>query len=130
MTITSWFLEFLTGIITLVNAFFFAHDASLEITTQVLVAIHVFLYFIVIPGSYILSTEVYKNLIFENGWGNLFPCLNRRQQVARRQQDAPEPKDGIESNEVNAQDNDSNEVAAPVPTITGNVNLETSYKVY
>ena len=124
MTITSWFLEFLTGIITLFNAFFFAHDASLEITTQVLVAIHVFLYFIIIPGSYILSTEVYKNLIFENGWGDLFQCCKRRQQVA------PAPNEEKESNEENANDNENNEVAAPIPTIRGNVNLETSYKVY
>ena len=126
-TITSWIVEFITGIIALVNAFFFAHDASLEITTQIFVGIHVFLYFIILPGSYILSTEVYKNLIFENGWGNIFSCRKRRSQVVPSQNDDNE-ENGLNVNKEN--NNQDNEASDSIPTISGNVNLETSYKVY
>ena len=121
MTITSWLLEFLTGIITLSNAFIFGHDASHEMTTQILVGIHLVLYIIIIPGSYILSTEVYKALIFENGWSNVFPSRRKRQI-------APIENEEIELN-IRREDVQA-ENRASIPTISGNVNLETSYKIY
>ena len=139
MTVTSWSLELLTGIITLINAFIFAHDASLEISIQVLVAIHTFLYFVVIPGSYLLSTQVYRNQIFDKGWHTVIPFRKNRREVA------PEP---IEEVQMNAdkdepstiEENQSvlvpkpkmaqNRNDTPIPTISGNVNLETSYVVY
>ena len=94
MTVTSWSLELLTGIITLINAFIFAHDASLEISIQILVAIHTFLYFVVIPGSYLLSTQVYRNLIFDKGWHIVIPCRKNRCVVA------PEPIGEVQLNVV------------------------------
>ena len=139
MTVTSWSLELLTGVITFINAFIFAHDASLEISIQVLVAIHTFLYFVVIPGSYLLSTQVYRNQIFDKGWYTVIPCRKNRREVA------PEP---IEEVQMNAdkdepstiEENQSglvpqpkvakNRSSTPIPTISGNVNLETSYVVY
>ena len=139
MTVTSWSLELLTGIITLINAFIFAHDASLEISIQILVAIHTFLYFVVIPGSYLLSTQVYRNLIFDKGWHIVIPCRKNRPEVA------PEPIGEVQLNVVKDEpstivENQSVQVpkpntaqnrgAAPIPTISGNVNLETSYVVY
>ena len=139
MTVTSWSLELLTGVITLINAFIFAHDGSLEIATQVLVAIHIFLYFVVIPGSYLLSTDVYRNLIFDQGWYIVVPFQKDRRQAA------PEPinelqvnsnrndlsKDETKPNDTVTQETiDEKKVEAPIPTISGNVNLETSYKVY
>lgn len=140
--------------IALVNALVFAHDASLEITTQVLIAIHIFLYFIVIPGSYLLNTEVYKNMIFEKGWSIVFPCRKRRRQVApapneevqlrcvnkspasnenlesNTATDATSQNKGIQSNSFAKKNNTKIKLVEPVPTISGNVNLETSYKVY
>ena len=92
MTVTSWSLELLTGIITLINAFIFAHDASLEISIQVLVAIHTFLYFVVIPGSYLLSTQVYRNLIFDKGWHTVIPFRKNRREVA------PQPIEEVQMN--------------------------------
>ena len=139
MTVTSWSLELLTGIITLINAFVFAHDASLEISIQVLVAIHTFLYFVVIPGSYLLSTQVYRNLIIDKGWNIVMPCRKNRREVA------PEPigegqlnlvrdeTSPIEENQLNLIPKPKtvqNRSATPIPTISGNVNLETSYVVY
>ena len=139
MTVTSWSLELLTGIITLINAFIFAHDASLEISIQVLVAIHIFLYFVVIPGSYLLSTQVYRNLIFDKGWHIVIPCRKNRREVG------PEPIGEVQLNVANDEpsmivENQSDHIpkpktapnrgAAPIPTISGNVNLETSYVVY
>ena len=123
MTITSWLLEFLTGIITLSNAFIFGQDASHEMTTQILVGVHLVLYIIIIPGSYILSTEVYKALIFENGWSKLLPSR-------KKQKIAPAEIEEIELNIRSENDYAENRAAASIPTISGNVNLETSYKVY
>ena len=139
MTVTSWSLELITGLITLINAFIFAHDASLEISIQILIAIHTFLYFVVIPGSYLLSTEVYKNLIFDKGWYIVLPYRKNKNKVA------PEPINEIPLNGINEASpemeedqpnsdstakNKSNKTVTPIPIISGNVNLETSYVVY
>ena len=139
MTVTSWSLELLTGIITLINAFIFAHDASLEISIQVLVAIHTFLYFVVIPGSYLLSTQVYRNLIFDKGWHIVIPCRKNRREVTPEpigevqlnvDKDEPSTIEENQSDLVPKPKMDQNRKATPIPTISGNVNLETSYVVY
>ena len=139
MTVTSWSLELLTGIITLINAFIFAHDASLEISIQVLVAIHIFLYFVVIPGSYLLSTQVYRNLIFDKGWHIVIPWHKNRREVAPEPigevqlnvvKDEPSTIDENQSDLVPKAKMPRNSIATPIPTISGNVNLETSYVVY
>ena len=123
MTITSWFLELVCGAISLVNTLIFGHDDSLEIATQVLVAVHIFLYFVVIPGSYLLNTEVFKNRIVEQGWSEAIPRNLRNRRVA------PLMKEDAERTENTQRNNPSNK-NIPIPTISGNVNIETSYKVY
>ena len=138
MTVTSWSLELTTGIISLINTFFFAHDASLEITTQVLIAVHIFLYFVVIPGSYLLSTEVYRNLIYEKGWHTVLPFRKNKRQVAPEQIEESSPNSSKgnktgklqQSESVSNNDIVMNKTLFPIPTISGNVNMETSYKVY
>ena len=139
MTVTSWSLELITGVITLINMFIFAHDGSLEIATQILVAIHIFLYFVVIPGSYLLSTDVYRNLIFDKGWFIVVPFKKNGRQ------NAPEPTNEMQVNSnkndsskddtkhddtVTQETTDGKKVVAPITTISGNINIETSYKVY
>ena len=139
MTVTSWSLELISGIITLINAFIFAHDTSKEISTQVLVAIHVFLYFVVIPGTYLLNTEVYKSQIFDKGWRTVLPNRKSRQRIA------PEPIEQVEMNVIRhaplrkretQPGSNSNKgkiehvTSSTIPTISGNINLETSYVVY
>ena len=123
MTFTSWTLEAISGIFVLVITLFFAYDASLEIATQVFIAIHVFLCFIVIPGSYLLNTEVFKNRIVEQGWSEAIPRNPRNRRVA------PLMKEEAERTENTQRNNPSNK-NIPIPTISGNVNIETSYKVY
>ena len=138
MTVTSWSLELTTGMISLINIFFFAHDASLEITTQVLIAVHIFLYFVVIPGSYLLSTEVYRNLIYDKGWHTVLPFRKNKRQVAPEPIEESPPNSSEDnktgklqlSESVPSNDIATNETVFPIPTISGNVNLETSYKVY
>ena len=122
MTIISWSLELVTGLISLVNILIFAHDDSLEIATQILAAVHVFIYFVVIPSSYLLNTEVFKNRIVEQGWGNVIPRDRRNQRVA------PLEKEDTEA--ITNQRNNNSKNNLPVPTISGNVNIDTSYKVY
>lgn len=125
MTVTSWSLELVTGIITLVNMLFFSHHDSLEIITQILAFIHAFLYFVVIPGSYLLSTDVSKNLIVAHGWAKIFPFCQRPNRVAPIENEAIEMNNIPQHNEAHRQI-----VPIPVPTISGNVNIETSYKIY
>ena len=139
MTVTSWSLELATGVITLINSFIFAHDASLEISTQILVAIHLFLYFVVIPGSYLLSTQVYKNRVSDMGWYTVLPSRKNRRAVApgsvdEKQlnvlNDAQSLKEENQSESVSNPKTFQNKTADKVPTISGNVNLETSYMVF
>ena len=139
MTVTSWSLELVTGVITLINFFIFAHDASLEISTQILVAIHLFLYFVVIPGSYLLSTQVYKNRVSDMGWNTVLPSRKNRRAIAPGSVDEIQlnvSNDAQSSKEENQSESVSNpktfqiKTADKVPTISGNVNLETSYMVF
>ena len=122
MTITSWSLELVTGAISLVNTLIFGHYDSLEIATQVLVAVHVFLYFVVIPSSYLLNTEVTKDRIVEKGWTNAIPRDRRNNRVT--------PIAHEETKSTSMEMNESIRTKSSIPTITGNVNLETTYKVY
>ena len=122
MTIISWSLELITGGISLVNTLIFGHDDSLEIATQVLVAVHVFLYFVVIPSSYLLNTEIFKNRIVEKGWTSAIPREKRSSRIAPLENEDIEMK-GFKSNENSMYER-------PIPTISGNVNIETSYKIY
>ena len=139
MTVTSWSLELLTGVITLINYFIFAHDASLEISTQILVAIHLFLYFVVIPGSYLLSTQVYKNRVFDMGWYTILPSRKNRRAIAPESvdeiqlnvsKDAQSVKEENQSKSVSNLKTLQNKTVDKVPTISGNVNIETSYMVF
>ena len=104
------------------NTLIFAHDDSLEIATQILAAVHVFIYFVVIPSSYLLNTEVFKNRIVEQGWRNVIPRGRRNRRVAPL---VKEDTDVITNHRNNHSINN-----LPVPTISGNVNIDTSYKVY
>ena len=122
MTIISWSLELITGVISLVNTLIFGHDDSLEIVTQVLVAVHVFLYFVVIPSSYLLNTEIFKNRIVEQGWISAIPREKRNSRIA------PLENQDAEMKSSKSNQNSTNE--GPIPTISGNVNIETSYKIY
>ena len=68
MTILTWFLELITGIVALSIYFISGHNDSPQAANIVLVLFTHFLHFIIIPSAYILNTGVIKERIFENGW--------------------------------------------------------------
>ena len=122
MTIISWSLELVTGGISLVNTLIFGHDDSLEIATQILVAVHVFLYFVVIPSSYLLNTEIFKNRIVEQGWTSAIPTDKRNSRI--------DPIENVNEETKRIKSNENFMHEGPIPTISGNVNIETSYRIY
>ena len=135
MTVISWILEMVTGIIAMVTTLFFSHHEIFNTTTQTLMFIYIFLYFVAIPGSYLLSTEVLKNLIVKRGWRIVTPfpkCHNRVFPISNEGNDhvSQAANEAIASNNIQEYNHpaESNHVSAP--TISGNVNCETSYVVY
>ena len=68
MTILTWSLELITGIVALSMYFISSHDDSLQAANIVLVLLTHFLHFIIIPSAYNLNTGVVKECILKNGW--------------------------------------------------------------
>ena len=68
MTILTWSLELITGIVNLVIYFVAGHDGSLQAANIVLALFTHFLHFIIIPSVYNLNTGVVKECILKNGW--------------------------------------------------------------
>ena len=68
MTILTWSLELITGIVNLVIYFVAGHDGSLQAANIVLALLTHFLHFIIIPSVYNLNTGVVKECILKNGW--------------------------------------------------------------
>ena len=67
MTSLTWFLELITGIVSLSIYFISGHKDSLQAANIALVLFTHFLHFIIIPSAYSLNTEGFKKRIFENG---------------------------------------------------------------
>ena len=68
MTIMTWSLELITGIISLSIYFISGHDDSLQTASIVLALLTHFLHFIIIPSAYNLNNGVVKECILKNGW--------------------------------------------------------------
>ena len=68
MTILTWSLELITGIVQLAIYFISAHDGSLQTANIFLALFTHFLHFIIIPSVYNLNTGVVKECILKNGW--------------------------------------------------------------
>ena len=68
MTILTWSLELITGIVALSMYFISSHDDGLQTANIVLVLLTHFLHFIIIPSAYNLNTGVVKECILKNGW--------------------------------------------------------------
>ena len=68
MTILTWSLELITGIVHLAIYFISGHDGSLQAANIVLAIFTHFLHFIIIPSVYNLNTGVVKECILKNGW--------------------------------------------------------------
>ena len=124
MTVTSWLLEMTSGSIVLLLNLFLSHHEIFNMITQILMFTHGFFYFVAIPGSYLLSTENSRNLIVEEGWEKVLSFSNGHNRIS------PSDNGEVERNSVPENDSPDEEIRDPTPTITGNVNVETSYAVY
>ena len=71
MTILSWSLEVSAGALAFVLIFFASRYDSLDTFATLLALLHLVLYFIFIPSSYLISTEGWKNIVIVQGWSNL-----------------------------------------------------------
>ena len=124
MTVTSWLLEMISGLIAVLVNLFFSHHEIFNVITQIIMFTYAFLYFVAIPASYLLSTETSKNLIVEEGWGKILPFHNHRNRISPLENEVAERNVIPENNHLNEN------IRAPAPTLNGNVNVETSYVVY
>ena len=75
MTIISWFLELLTGVMIMIpNLFGTVRDTLDMVLTNyyMLALLDVFLCGVVIPSTYILNGDIIKETIVEIGWQKYF----------------------------------------------------------
>ena len=75
MTMVSWFLELLTGVLMMILNLFGTGKGTLHTLVTdhyILVFIDVFLCGVLIPSTYILNGDIIKEEIVENGWRKYF----------------------------------------------------------
>ena len=111
MAVIAWSLEFISGLLLLIY-WFLSEDKNHQLA---LIMIDILLRFIVIPGSYLLNTEVNKALIVAEGWwkslrttfrsNKVQPSNNQNQQnnlelmpITRRLRPIPNPISSITGN--------------------------------
>ena len=111
MAVIAWSLEFISGLLLLIY-WFLSEDKNHQLA---LIMIDILLRFIVIPGSYLLNTEVNKALIVAEGWwkslrttfrsNKIQPSNNQNQQnnlelmpITRRLRPIPNPISSITGN--------------------------------
>ena len=119
MTVFSWSLEFITGLVLLViNIKIHNPETNVDLITF-MVIFDAFLNFIIIPSSYILNNESMKEIIMAEGWCKIFG--------GRKKSNKIDP-DGN-----NQEDNDrfvENLQPVPIPTVSGNINALTRRPKY
>ena len=71
MTMLSWSLEVTSGITAFLLIFCLSRDDNLEAIVIFLVLLNNSLYFIFVPISYLINTEVLKAIVLAKGWFNL-----------------------------------------------------------
>ena len=72
MTVLSWSLEFIAGMLVIGYTLHSQNPASDDNFILIFVIIDACLNFILIPSSYILNNEVVKTLIIAEGWCRIF----------------------------------------------------------
>ena len=91
MTVLSWSLEVISGIISFLLIFAVSRDDKLEPFAMFLIALNLCLYFIFVPVSYLVNTEVLKALVLARGWFNLSKSIIISPFIRRSPQVAAEP---------------------------------------
>ena len=72
MTVLSWFLEFINGLVGLVIRFNTTNPYSDANLIVLIVFLDASINFIVIPSSYLFNNEVNKTMIIADGWYKMF----------------------------------------------------------
>ena len=115
MTVISWSLEFITGLVGLsLRAIAQDPDTNGDFIAGVLI-LDSFMTFIIIPSSYILSTEVSKSLVIAEGWCKIFQSRIQSNQIYQNSED------GVNLVVFNVQ-------PIPIPTISGNIKALSSQR--
>ena len=71
MTVLSWSLEFLSGLLIIFLSYLSHNQHNVDLIVLVVI-IDIFIIFILIPSTYIFNNEVNKTLINAEGWCNSF----------------------------------------------------------
>ena len=81
MTVLSWSLEFLTGLLSM-SAMYLARNEDTNVDViAVIVVIDTSLNFILIPSTYVFNNEMNKTVIMAEGWWKIFPSCFRSNRV-------------------------------------------------
>ena len=96
MTMLSWSLEAISGITAFLLIFTASRDDNLEPIAVILILLNLMLYYIFVPISYLINTEVLKALILAKGWFNWSKSFILSPFARRSAQVAPEPDNNQE----------------------------------
>ena len=119
MTVFSWSLEFITGLVLLViNIKIHNPETNVDLISF-MVIFDAFLNFIVIPSSYILNNEVMKKFIMAEGWWKIF-----RGRINSNKIDPD--RNSLEGNDGGI----ANVQPVPIPTVSGNIKALTSQQKF
>ena len=95
MTLLSWTLEVISGVSAFALILFISRQDTLEIIAKLLIIFNHCLYFIFIPLSYLINTEVIKAIVYAQGWLRLSKsCIPSFLQRSRQVE--PEHDDNLE----------------------------------
>ena len=123
MTVFSWSLEFITGLVLLViNTTIHNPETNVDLISF-MVIFDAFLNFIIIPSSYILNNEVMKKIIMAEGWFKIFRGRMKSNKI-------DPDRNSLEGNDGTV----TNVEPVPISTVSGNIKALTrqqkSYKSY
>ena len=111
MTIISWLIEFISGIAILAMYFLFKEANIVTLFAM----FNTFLNFVIIPGTYILHTEVCRTLVVAQGWSLTIIRMCHPTRVSPLQdedQNSDEHHNDVPPRQAMPQ---------PIPTISGNI---------
>ena len=118
-TLIAWIVE-VFGSITVLLVHISASQAVMD--DQGIVWIVVFIYFVLIPGSYLLSTDEIRGSILEQGWFSSFGKWSNSVEVA------PCPNMPLDVENNNNESNWTGEEVISIPTVSSNVSWRNHWK--
>ena len=95
MTVISWSLEFLTGLLNMTAMYISRNEETNVDVIMVIVIVDTSLNFILIPSTYVLNNEMNKTFIMAEGWWKI---ITRCFRSNRFQPAAPENDYALEEN--------------------------------